>query len=77
MRAMFTPFSLSLVSLAFSLVAFTAQAEETLEDAWNQALTVNHNLNSVRKLLRDQSNSLKLLNLHTYLTSNLKRVIEF
>ena len=45
--------------MAFSLIGFTAQAEETLEDAWNQALTVNHNLNSVRQVTAGSEQQLK------------------
>lgn len=59
MRAMFTSFNLSIMPLAFTLVSFTAQAAETLEEAWNEALTVNHNLNSVRQATAGSQQQLK------------------
>lgn len=44
--------------LALSLVSFTAYAE-TLEEAWNEALTVNHNLKSVREMTAGSEQQLK------------------
>lgn len=58
MRAISTSYSHSFFSLLLILSSFTAHAE-SLEEAWNEALAVNHNLMSVRESTAGSEQQLK------------------